>query len=245
MQCACAVLLCVACPALQCFFTLSHKRRDFRNLNEYKICVLSGDIPVVCVTERYSVRKSKHNNSRSYGPHSFFSLYIAVQIDDEISTSNSLNPWDILSPTDCWTWWWPTSRPKHVVQLTTLLQKNLLCFDFLTLYLYQICILRFSTNLSDIFLTLRRVEQDMIIKVYRSSYNIPIILIMFWLSFEFSRQIFEKSSNSNFMKFLSLGADLFNADLKTYGRTDTQRVYRGTAHMTRPIVIYRNYAKST
>ena len=31
-----------------------------------------------------------------------FSLYIAIQkIDDEISTTNSLNPWDILSPIAC------------------------------------------------------------------------------------------------------------------------------------------------
>jgi len=26
---------------------------------------------------------------------------------------------DILSPIAWWTWWWPPSRPKHVVQLTT------------------------------------------------------------------------------------------------------------------------------
>jgi hypothetical protein len=61
---------------------------------------------------------------------------IAIQIDDEISTSNSLNPWDILSPTACWTWWWPPSRTKHVVQLTIFADKTCRVFDFLTLYLY-------------------------------------------------------------------------------------------------------------
>ena len=30
MQCACAILPAVACPALQYFATLSHKRYDFR-----------------------------------------------------------------------------------------------------------------------------------------------------------------------------------------------------------------------
>ena len=40
MQCACAVLLCVACLAVQCFSILSHKRRDFRKVIKHKICVL-------------------------------------------------------------------------------------------------------------------------------------------------------------------------------------------------------------
>jgi len=56
-------------------------------------------------------------------------MYITIQkkIDDEISTSNRLSPWDILSPIACWTWWWPPSRPKHVVQLKTLLQITTCC----------------------------------------------------------------------------------------------------------------------
>jgi len=32
-----------------------------------------------------------------------------------------------LSPIACWTWWWPPSRPKHVVQLTPLLQITTCC----------------------------------------------------------------------------------------------------------------------
>ena len=41
MQCACAILLSVACFALQYFPTLSHKRHDFRNnVLEHKMCVL-------------------------------------------------------------------------------------------------------------------------------------------------------------------------------------------------------------
>ena len=41
MQCVCAVLLSVACFALQYFPTLCHKRHDFRNnVLEHKMCVL-------------------------------------------------------------------------------------------------------------------------------------------------------------------------------------------------------------
>ena len=36
---------------------------------------------------------------------------------------------------NCWTWWWPLSRPKHVVQLTILLRIYCCVFHFLTLYL--------------------------------------------------------------------------------------------------------------
>ena len=51
MQCACAILSIVACPALQCFSTLSHKRRDFRRKKLLNIkCVFLFPIKLLCET---------------------------------------------------------------------------------------------------------------------------------------------------------------------------------------------------
>jgi hypothetical protein len=52
-------------------------------------------------------------------------------------------------------------------------------YDFRKVIERKIRVLIFSTNLSEIFLIVRRSEQDMIITVYRSSHKIPVILIMF------------------------------------------------------------------
>jgi hypothetical protein len=40
MQCACAILSSVVCPALQYFSTLSHKRHDLKKYSAFKMCIL-------------------------------------------------------------------------------------------------------------------------------------------------------------------------------------------------------------
>jgi len=53
------------------------------------------------------------------------------------------------------------------------------------------------------------------------------------MKFSFSRQIFEKYSNSNFIKIRSVGAELFYADRQRDGQTDRRRT-----HMRKLIIVF-------
>ena len=63
MQCPCAVLSFVACPGIEYFSALSHKRQEFReNVVERKLCVLilytnlSGTFLILRRTERHTIK---------------------------------------------------------------------------------------------------------------------------------------------------------------------------------------------
>ena len=44
---------------------------------------------------------------------------------------------------------------------------------------HKMCVLIFSTTLSETFLNLRRVQRDMITNVHRSSCKVPVIIVGF------------------------------------------------------------------
>ena len=82
-----------------------------------------------------------------------------------------------------------------------------------------VCLI-FCTSLSQTFIILRRTERVMIKNVYRSSCNVPVILVRV----EFSRQIKKKKSAQmwNFIKIGPVRDEMFHADGGTgsYRQTD-------------------------
>jgi len=80
MQCACAILLSVACPALWYFSTLSHKLYDFRqNVIEHKTCVsISSTNPVWNISHSTKKWSEIHVLSKlSSGLHVKYPLFLS------------------------------------------------------------------------------------------------------------------------------------------------------------------------
>ena len=73
--------------------------------------------------------------------------------------------------------------PVWLYHIFTLLHKG---HNFQTTFFeHRICVLIFSATFSETFLILKRIEEDIIMHVYRSSCKVPIILIMFWQNWNF------------------------------------------------------------
>ena len=75
----------------------------------------------------------------------------------------------------------------------------------------------FSVQLSsETFLIPRSAERDMINNVYRSSCEVPVILVRFssWNS-NFLETFSKNNQISNFMKIRPVGAELFHAERRT------------------------------
>jgi hypothetical protein len=94
------------------------------------------------------------------------------------------------------------------------------------------CVLIFSTTLSETFLILRRIQRYVIINVHQSSCKVLYRYSCHILKkFEFSRQIFEKCSNIRFHETSSSGSRVVPC-----GRTD------GQADVMKLIIAFRNFA---
>jgi hypothetical protein len=87
----------------------------------------------------------------------------------------------------------------------------------------------FSTNLSERFFVIRKIERDIFKNVYWIAYRSTGYSCQIFMKLEFYVQISEKYSGINFMKLCPLGAEL-HAD----GQTD----------MTKLIVTFRNFANA-
>ena len=81
------------------------------------------------------------------------------------------------------------------------------------------CVLTFSTNLSETFLIVRRTERDVIKKYIGLHVSYPLFL-SYLKNLEFSRQIFEKYSNIKFHENPSSGGP--SCYLRTDGKRDSQ-----------------------
>jgi hypothetical protein len=76
------------------------------------------------------------------------------------------------------------------------------------------CILTFSTILSQTFLVLRRTERDIVTKLHASLCKVPLILVRIYQELNFLDRSSKKSSKF-FMKSRLVGTELFYADRKT------------------------------
>jgi hypothetical protein len=91
--------------------------------------------------------------------------------------------------------------------------------------------------MSQTFLILRRTERDVIQNVYWSSYEVPLCLSAFSITW-FYRHIFGKYSNIKYRKNLSSGSGVVPC-----GRTDGDRQTGRQTNMMKLIVVFRNFAK--
>ena len=77
------------------------------------------------------------------------------------------------------------------------------------------CVLIFSTNLSEIFLILSRIQWDIIKNVFRPSSQALFTLVRFQWNFNFLGRFTKNTKISNFVKIRPVGVELFDADGQT------------------------------
>jgi hypothetical protein len=86
----------------------------------------------------------------------------------------------------------------------------------------------------EIFLILRIIHRHMTKNIYRSSCEVLVILVRLQRDFNFLGRISKNTQIPNFLIICPVGAELFHADGRTDGRTDTMKL----------IVALRNFANA-
>jgi hypothetical protein len=81
-------------------------------------------------------------------------------------------------------------------------------------------VLIFSTNLSEAFLILRRIQHDIVINVTASSCKVPLLLSDFNETSVLSTDFRKNTQIPNFVKIRPIRAELFHAYLRTDGQTN-------------------------
>jgi len=102
---------------------------------------------------------------------------VSVRLSPEVcSTKNACAVWCHL-----WPVWLYHIFPHYLVNVTIFWKKVIQ---------HKMCVLIFSTTLSETFLILKKNEWDVMVNMHRSSYSCQILM-----KFEFSWQILEKCLN--------------------------------------------------
>jgi len=85
---------------------------------------------------------------------------------------------------------------------------------------HKMCVLIFSTILSQIFLVLRRIQRDIIINLNRSSCTVPVVLARLQRNLKFFDRLSGNTEIRNFKEIRQVGAELFHMD----GETDVMKL---------------------
>jgi len=86
------------------------------------------------------------------------------------------------------------------------------------------CVFTFTTTFSEMFLSLRRTERNVIESMYWSSCKVPVILVRFYWNIYFRDRFSKNTQISYFIKIRPVEAELFNADRRADGQTDMKLI---------------------
>ena len=123
MQCACAIQLFVACPALQYFSTFSHKRHDFRKKKKKVIEHITRVFSLQLFPETFLIlrRNERDMNKNVHVPVIFVRFWWNLNFLDILSNNTQISNfmkicavWEESFHADA-----RTDRPKDITKLNT------------------------------------------------------------------------------------------------------------------------------